>query len=204
MRLDARFTQSDLHSALRWYCEPSTWSIEADHLVIAPDAKTDYWQRTHYGFSADNGHFLYVSVGGDFTMITRVRFYPRHRYDQAGLMVRVDADHWLKTSVEDEGDEPAKLGAVVTNAGFSDWSTQAFPDGINEIILRVQRTGDDYIVTYALTPTDGPGGDEPDWSQIRVAHLHNPTGGPVKCGLYACCPTDAGYRAEFDYLLIET
>lgn len=204
MRFSATFDRTSLPSELRWYSEPSRWAIEGGRLILEPDAKTDYWQRTHYGFSADNGPFLYLPVDSDFTVTTRVRFFPRHQYDQAGLMVRVDPYHWIKTSVEYEGDEPAKLGAVVTNAGYSDWSTQVFPDGVNELALRIARTGDDYIVTYALPAAEL--GDETalGWSQIRMAHLHNPTDGPVHVGMYACCPTAAGYRAEFAYLQIDT
>lgn len=195
--LHQTFDDPDVGAPLTWFCEPSRWRVASGRLVVEPDAETDYWQRTHYGFSADNGPFLHVPVASDFVMTTRVRFHPVNQYDQAGLMVRVDENHWLKTSVEYEGEhEPSKLGAVVTNGGYSDWSTQSFPDGVDEVVLRIQRTADDYVVSYALP--DGTGA----WSQLRMGHLHNPGGGSVQCGLYACCPTGAGYRAEFDYLSI--
>ncbi|MGC9347568.1 MAG: DUF1349 domain-containing protein [Anaerolineae bacterium] len=184
--------------ALQWYCEPAVWRIVDSHLVIEPGAKTDYWQKTHYGFSADNGHFLYTPVDRDFVMSTKIRFYPRNQYDQAGLMVRIDAERWIKTSVEYEPDGPSQLGAVVTAHGYSDWSTQAYPRDANEIRLRIQRRGDDYIVDYAPLPDANTG-----WTQIRVAHLPNPATTAVLCGLYACSPTDKGYRAEFDYLSIK-
>jgi len=197
--LNETFDGTELGSPLTWYCEPTRWRVAAGRLVVEPDGETDYWQRTHYGFSADNGPFLYVPVGSDLVMTTQVRFHPVNQYDQAGLMVRVDEDHWIKTSVEYEGeDEPAKLGAVVTNGGYSDWSTQRLPDGLSEVELRVQRTGDDYLVSWA--PPDAPC----VWAQIRMAHLRNPGGGPVLCGLYACCPKGGGYRAEFAHLTIDT
>ena len=199
--LDERFDGADLSPILAWYCQPSRWCIEAGRLVIEPDAKTDYWQRTHYGFSVDNGPFLHAQVDGDFVITTQVHLYPQHQYDQAGLMVRIDAEHWIRTSVEYEIDGPSKLGAVVTHGGYSDWSTQDCPDGVSEISFRVRRTGDDYVVESMLHA--GARDADGHWVQIRMAHMHNVSSGPVLCGLYACCPIDQGFRADYEYLTIE-
>jgi regulation of enolase protein 1 (concanavalin A-like superfamily) len=82
---------------------------------------------------------------------------------------------------------------VVTNAGYSDWSTQDVPGELHEIWLRVERSGADYQVESS---TDGS-----QWSQLRIAHLHADDGQrPVAAGLYACSPQAAGYVAEFDHL----
>jgi uncharacterized protein len=188
------FDSATLDPSLAWYCEPERWSIRDSSLVIKPAAKTDYWQRTHYGFAADNGPFLFAIMEGDFTLSTRVRFDPAHQYDQAGLMVRVSPECWLKTSCEYEPHEDSRLGAVVTNFAYSDWSTQNVLNDTQEIELRVRRTGDDYLVEYRAGDT---------WVQIRLAHLHQSNGRPVQAGLYACSPIDAGYRAAFAYLKIE-
>ncbi|MGC9523026.1 MAG: DUF1349 domain-containing protein [Anaerolineae bacterium] len=201
--VEAGFESDSLGSAFHWYCEPVRWEIGEGELVIWPDAKTDYWQRTHYGFSADNGPFLYTPVTDDFVMTATVRFYPRHQYDQAGLMVRIDPQTWIKTSVEYEPDEPDKLGAVVTAYGYSDWSTQDYPLDANEIALRIERAGDDYLVAYAPAALPPDRASELAWTQIRMTHLPNPHAVPVLCGVYACCPTDAGYRAAFDFIRVE-
>ena len=121
---------ADLDVRLRWYCEPARWSVDhaTGSLRIYPDAETDFWQRTHYGFRVDNGHFLFPPVDGRFVMTTHVRFEPVHQYDQAGLMVRLSPDCWLKTSVEYEPGPTNRLGVVVTNTGYSDWSTQEVPE----------------------------------------------------------------------------
>ena len=130
-------------------------------------------------------------------MTTKLRFYPAHQYDQAGLMVRISPQCWLKTSVEFEKDEPNKLGVVVTNHGFSDWSTQDFPDEHHELMLSVLRKNGDYLVRFRLA-------EQQSWTQIRMLHLHQDDGTkPLLCGLYTCCPIDAGYRVEFDFLSIE-
>jgi uncharacterized protein len=186
-RLDAR---------LDWFCPPVNWFLENGDLVIHPDAQTDFWQRTHYGFQNDNGHFLHAEVDGDFELTAKVRLFPVNQYDQAGLMVRISSDFWLKTSIEFEPNEPNRLGAVVTRQGFSDWSTQDVPKSLQELQFRIQREGDDYIVTYRQF--------EPDpWLQIRMAHLENVQKTSVQCGLYACSPIGSGFEARFEYMQIE-
>ena len=172
-----------------WHCEPTRWSLDDGKLLLHPDASTDFWQRTHYGFRVDNGHFYHREVSGDFVLSARVGFHPVHQYDQAGIMVRVSADCWLKSSVEFEPSQPSRLGAVVTNDGYSDWSTQNFPKEIAALWLRVRREADDYIVESSL--------DGERWDQLRIAHLHAGRGLAVACGVYACSPKAAGFACDF-------
>jgi uncharacterized protein len=183
---------------LKWRCEPSTWSVATGRLVIAPDAPTDFWSKTHYGFEADNGHFLYASVGGDFRLSAEMFMTPRNQYDQAGLMVRLSKSCWLKTSIEFEPDNMNRLGVVVTNAGYSDWSTQDVSSQVNRFRLRVIREGADYLVDASL--------EGERWTRLRIAHLHEDVdrAAPVECGVYACSPKAAGFIAEFDNFVIET
>ena len=124
-----KFDRVTLHPFLKWLNPPTAWEIDHAHsrLLLRPDAATDFWQRTHYGFRADNGHFLYAEVSGDAIVTTTVHYDPAHQYDQAGLMVRFSADCWLKASNEFDPPGPSQLGTVVTNFGFSDWSLQNFP-----------------------------------------------------------------------------
>ena len=193
--LNEHFSGPALDARLRWLNPPPAWNVESVVLVIRPAAETDFWQQTHYGFRADNGHFLHLDVAGDFAMTTKVRFHPAHLYDQAGLMVRVDSSCWIKNSVEYSSEGPSKLGAVVTNRGFSDWSLQDFPRGHTEVRLRIRRQAQDFLVDWA----DGAG---ETWELLRVAHLHEAAGQPVQCGLYACSPKGGGFRAEFEFLQV--
>ena len=80
------FDQDEISSSLYWFNEPKEWTLEHGHLIIKPE-KTDFWQKTHYGFEYDNGHCLFHKTRGDFVLFTRVRFFPKHQYDQAGLML---------------------------------------------------------------------------------------------------------------------
>jgi regulation of enolase protein 1 (concanavalin A-like superfamily) len=183
------FDGRELPPLFRWHCEPQQWSLCGDRLRIEPDAPTDFWQRTHYGYRADNGHFLYREADGDFVLTVRVLFWPAHQYDQAGIMVRVSADCWLKSSVEFEPAGPSRLGAVVTNDGYSDWSAQDISAGTGEVWLRVCRSADDYIVDASA--------DGQRWNQLRMTHLHEGRGVKVACGVYASSPKASGFACEF-------
>jgi uncharacterized protein len=194
--LNERFNGPALDARLRWLNPPPAWSLESAGLTVRPAAETDFWQRTHYGFRADNGHFLYLEVVGNFSLTTQVRFHPAHLYDQAGLMVRVGPSCWIKTSVEYESKGPSKLGAVVTNHGYSDWSLQDFPRAQKQVHLRVRREAQDFLVEWKREPGK-------DWELLRVAHLHQSAGQRIQCGLYACSPKGGGFRAEFEFLRID-
>ena len=178
-----------------WHCAPPKWGFDGKGLFIQPAASTDFWQRTHYGFSADNGHFLFTRLSGDFVVSTTVCSQPRHQYDQAGLMVRFDAECWIKTSAEFEPDAADRLGVVVTHHGFSDWSTQDLPSASREICFRVARTGSEFVISARL------GGA--DWSQLRMVRLACDPVAPLAVGPYACSPKGAGFRCVFTELSVE-
>ena len=123
----------------------------------------------------------------NFQMTVEVRMAPLHQYDQAGLMVRISAGCWIKTSVEYEDASLSRLGCVVTNRGYSDWSTQDVSAAVTDFALRVTREGGDYLVEAQL-----PGRS---WSQLRLAHLEDDSGSaPVRCGVYACSPKVAWFH----------
>jgi uncharacterized protein len=196
--LSIRFGRSGLDPRLAWLNPPASARFDSATaaLLVEPAANTDFWQRTHYGFSADNGHFLGLPLEGDFSLSTHLQFHPVHQYDQAGLMIRADANSWIKTSVEHENEGPPQLGVVVTNAGFSDWSLQDFAAGSREVSLRLERRGPDVTVLYRLSETAG-------WKPMRVTHWAPPRPGPIHAGLYACSPKGAGFRTEFTRLELD-
>lgn len=194
--LDQTFDRDDglLDPRLRWFNEPGRWATGAGGLALTTEAGTDFWQGTHYGFRVDNGHALLTQAAGDFVLEVEVQGRPLHQYDQAGLMIRLSASDWLKASVEFEPGAPSRLGCVVTNHGWSDWSTQDIdPAAGRHVAFKVARAGADYTVEAALRPDGG-------WSQIRLARLQNDAGGSVAAGLYACSPKGAGFVAMFQRL----
>ena len=110
-------------------------------------------------------------------------------------MVRLGPRDWLKTSVEFEPGEPSRLGAVFTNHGWSDWSTQDLDPALGrDVAFRVTRRGPDYLVEAAVA-----GGR---WSQLRLGRLQEDRGDAVRAGLYACSPKSSGLTARFEHLTI--
>jgi regulation of enolase protein 1 (concanavalin A-like superfamily) len=111
-------------------------------------------------------------------------------------MVRLSPACWLKTSVEFEPDGSSRLGAVVTNGQYSDWSTQPIAAEVRTVWFRVRAEDNDYIVESSFNGQN--------WEQIRMARLlERPAAKSVSCGLYACSPKAAGYEAEFSFLRFE-
>ncbi|MFB5267336.1 DUF1349 domain-containing protein [Paenibacillus enshidis] len=195
--LNEKFDNENLNSQLEWRCEPNEWFLDKAHsqLVLETDAETDFWQRTHYGFQADNGHFLSIQTNQNFRMTTKVQAFPKSKYDQAGLMIRYLEDVWVKTSLEYIPDGPSKLGAVVTNHGYSDWSTQNVDYTDVNLYFRISKIAQNCYVDFSWNGED--------WNQIRIAHMDIPDNEPVLAGLYACSPQGKGQVVYFDFLSIE-
>ena len=179
-------TLRDKLAQFRWSHEPAAWHL-AQTLDITTRPDTDYWQRTHYGFRRDNGHFFFVPLLGDFTLTAQVAFEATAQYDQCGVMCRAGAESWIKASVEYEPHEPCRLGSVVTNLGYSDWATQDVDPGLKEVRYRLSRRDADFRVEAAI----GDGA----WQQLRIAHLH---GCPqeIEVGVYACSPVGHGFQCK--------
>ena len=113
-----------------WLNEPAEWSVSScgSSLSLRTALASDFWQRTHYAFQRDSGHFLaFATPSGPagFTAEVRVRARFSSLYDQAGLMVRLDSDRWCKAGIE-LSDGVCMASTVVTTGGFSDWSTAPF------------------------------------------------------------------------------
>jgi regulation of enolase protein 1 (concanavalin A-like superfamily) len=177
-----------------WFQEPPRFTV-ADGLRLRTAPRTDFWQRTHYGFERDNGHVLYRTFSGDFDLRTEVSWEPTAQYDQCGLMVRAAADAWIKVSTEFEDERLSRLGSVVTNLGWSDWATQDVDSGIRRRAYRVVRHGDDFEV-YVSAGRGTP------WVQIRIAHLHRAPPA-LMTGLYACSPVGEGFECCFHSLTLD-
>ncbi|MFP3377515.1 DUF1349 domain-containing protein [Bacillus sp. SIMBA_069] len=166
--------------------------------IVRSKAETDFWLKTHYGFEVMNGHVFYNEMMTDFQAEVQLCMNPNSKYDQAGLFVMILEKCWLKTSLEYIPDGPSHLGAVVTNNGYSDWSTQDFPTELatQQLHFRIVRKRGDYII-YVKNSCQ--------WEQIRIAHLMEDIGNaPVKIGFYTCSPSkNNGFETEFLDFTIE-
>jgi len=186
------FLSPTMPEGFYWFNEPKDYQFGAG-LEIYTDEETDFWQRTHYGFQRDNGHCLFTKLTGDFCVETHVEFKPQEQYDQCGLMIRANAETWIKTSTEYENADLSRLGSVVTNLGYSDWATQDVASSHREMWYRISRNGDDFLIQYSF--------DGASWKQMRIAHLHG-IGEQLEVGLYACSPIGKRFRCRFTLLKI--
>ena len=167
-----------------WTNKPKQVVIEENQLYFKTERDTDFWRNTHYHFNRMNGHaFLREVEAQAFTCRLKIRMEPKHKYDQAGIYLCRDDDHWLKTSVEFIPDGPSHLGAVVTSYGYSDWSTRNFSNQDVRDILEFEIEYDQGDVQVFFLHRDGTK------EQLRIAHLHRNTATEtVKIGPYACSP----------------
>lgn len=175
-------------SNMNWLNPPAHTSIDDEGVLQATSAETtDFWQVTHYGFQNDNGHALLRTATGEFSAGLSFDGNYQTLYDQAGMLLRVDAHHWVKFGVE-LTDEMTHLSVVVTRNAQSDWSAQ--PIALSgPVRLRATRIGDAII----LQKQEG----EYSWSMIRLLP-DVADGGPVQVGPYLCSPQRAGFEARFD------
>ena len=72
---------------MQWLNEPKVWTATGDRLSLVTGEKTDFWQKTFYGFEHDNGHCYFERVTGDFTAEVSFTAGYEQLYDQAGLML---------------------------------------------------------------------------------------------------------------------
>ena len=67
-----------------------------------------------------------------FSFVVKTEFSEsHHRFDQCGVVLYLDSENWLKGSIEYENETFQHLGSVVTNHGYSDWSTTEISAHIN-------------------------------------------------------------------------
>ena len=169
---------------MEWLNEPPRWRERDGTLCVVTGGGTDFWRTTHYGFVRDSGHFRFDRVRGDFTAEVTVSGDYRELYDQAGLMLRLDAEHWLKAGVE-YVDGRRMLSAVVTRS-FSDWSTVPAFEAPDPLRLRLSRHGSAVRVEWASR------------QGLRHAAPGLPArGAPALVGPMCCSPERAGLEVRF-------
>ncbi|MGV1768897.1 DUF1349 domain-containing protein [Agrobacterium vitis] len=173
-----------------WLNQPAVWQATKTGLTLTTDANTDFWRKTHYGFTRDSGHFLGISVDDGFTACVRVQGEFRSLYDQAGLMVRIDENRWVKTGVEFTDGERF-LSTVITDEK-SDWSvSQPFKD-LEDFYIRIT------LKEGAMRIQASPDGRV--WPLLRLAPF--PEASRYLVGLTACTPERGGLDVRFSEFTI--
>jgi regulation of enolase protein 1 (concanavalin A-like superfamily) len=75
---------------MQWFNEPEKWEIKNNALIMNVTANSDYWRISHYGFTVDDAPFYYTTYGGEFEAKVKITGNYIARFDQMGLMIRVD------------------------------------------------------------------------------------------------------------------
>ena len=119
---------------MTWFNEPSSYEIKNNTLTMDVPGHCDYWRISHYGFTVDDAPFYYNTYGGEFEAKVKVSGDYKVRFDQAGLMIRIDKENWLKAGIE-YVDGKYNLSCVVTHH-TSDWSVISLDNPVDFVWIK--------------------------------------------------------------------
>lgn len=177
--------QAQTLEKMNWFNEPAQWSIKGNTLEMEVTPKSDYWRISHYGFTVDDAPFYYAEYGGEFEAKVKISGRYKERFDQAGLMIRLDHENYIKTGIEFV-DGKYNLSTVVTHT-TSDWSVISLRQPVDFIWIKAVRRLDAVEIFYSF--------DDKDWIMMRNAWVE--ANHPVKIGMFAACPDGDGFKATF-------
>lgn len=190
--LSAGHVSAQRFDRMQWFNEPASWEVRDDGIfVMQVTPKTDYWRVTHYGFTVDDAPFYYATYGGEFEATVKITGDYRTTFDQMGLMLRADHEHWIKCGVEFV-DGVQNVSTVVTH-GWSDWSVVALGEAPRSLWIRAVRRLDAVEVSYSL--------DGELFRTVRTCYL--PDRCPVQVGLMAASPDGEGFEALFEHFSVK-
>ncbi len=176
---------------MTWFNEPSQWEIKEKKLTMMVTPQSDYWRISHYGFTVDDAPFYYTTYGGEFETKVKITGDYKARFDQMGLMLRVDAQNYIKAGVEFV-DGKFNLSTVVTHK-TSDWSVITLEKAPPFVWIKAVRRLDAVEVFYSF--------DNKEYIMMRNAYLQDNT--PVQVGLMAACPDGNGFKAVFENFMVK-
>lgn len=171
---------------MQWFNEPEKWEIKNNALQMFVTPQSDYWRISHYGFTVDDAPFYYATYGGEFEAKVKLTGAYKERFDQMGLMVRIDEKNYIKTGIEFV-DGKYNVSTVVTH-GKSDWSVTTLDKTPPFIWIKVVRRLDAVEIFYSY--------DDKTYVMTRNAPLRDNT--PVMVGLMAASPDGKGFDAKFE------
>ena len=171
---------------MQWFNEPENWSAENNVLTMDVTPQSDYWRISHYGFTVDDAPFLYTVRGGEFEVKVKISGEYKVRFDQAGLMIRIDKENYIKTGIEFV-DGKYNLSTVVTHK-TSDWSVIELEKPVEYVWIKAVRRLDAVEIFYSF--------DDKEYTMMRNCWLQDNT--PVMVGMMAACPDGNGFKAAFE------
>ena len=191
MMLLAATTSAQTLERMQWFNEPESWTIDNGKLVMDVTPQSDYWRVSHYGFTVDDAPFLYTLRGGEFEVKVKISGKYKVRFDQAGLMLRIDKENYVKAGIEFV-DGKYNLSAVVTH-GASDWSVIKLDEPVDFVWIKAVRRLDAIEIFYSF--------DDKEYTMMRNCWMQDNT--PIMVGMMAACPDGNGFEATFEEFKIK-
>lgn len=173
---------------MQWLNEPASTSQQDGRLIVRSRPRTDFWRKTFYGYITDNGHFCHFPVRGDFLFQARVNGKYAAQYDQAGLMLRLDEQQWMKCGSELV--DGKRQASVVFTRDFSDWSTMEDLSATGPVWWRAVRRKDSVEVQCSR--------DGVSYMSVRQGYFTPDVA--VNVGVMCAAPEGTGFEAMFDEL----
>ena len=184
-------SQAQSLEKMQWFNEPAQWTIQDHMLSMQVTPQSDYWRISHYGFTVDDAPFLYTLRGGEFEVKVKVSGDYRTRYDQAGLMLRIDHENYIKAGIEFV-DGKYNLSAVVTHH-TSDWSIIPLEKPVPFVWIKAVRRLDAIEIFYSF--------DDQEYTLMRNAWMQD--NHPIMVGLMGASPDGQGFEARFEHFSIQ-
>lgn len=175
---------------MQWFNEPEQWEIKDNTLLMFVTPQSDYWRISHYGFTVDDAPFYYSTYGGEFEVKVKITGDYQAQFDQAGLMLRIDHENYIKTGIEFV-DGKFNLSTVVTHK-TSDWSVIALDKPVPYIWIKAVRRLDAVEIFYSF--------DDKNYTMMRNAWLQDNT--PVMVGVMGASPDGKGFNAKFEHFKV--
>ena len=178
-----QITKAQSLEKMTWFNEPAQWEIKDKKLIMAVTPQSDYWRISHYGFTLDDAPFYYSTYGGEFETKVKITGDYNARFDQMGLMLRIDEQNYIKAGVEFV-DGKFNLSTVVTHK-TSDWIVIVLEKTPPFLWIKAVRRLDAVEIFYSF--------DDKEYTMMRNAYLQDNT--PVQVGFMAASPDGKGFRA---------
>ena len=183
--------QAQTLEKMNWFNEPTEWSIKDGCLSMFVTPNSDYWRISHYGFTVDDAPFYYAEYGGEFEAKVKISGDYKVRFDQAGMMIRIDHENYIKTGIEFV-DGKYNLSAVVTHH-TSDWSVIQLDRPVEYIWIKAVRRLDAIEIFYSF--------DDKEYTLMRNAWME--ANCPVKIGMMGASPDGTGFTARFSNFTVK-
>lgn len=183
--------QAQTLEKMNWFNEPAQWGIDGNALTMSVTPQSDYWRISHYGFTVDDAPFYWAEYGGEFEAKVKISGDYKARFDQAGLMLRIDHENYIKAGIEFV-DGKYNLSAVVTHH-TSDWSVITLDKPVPYIWIKAVRRLDAVEIFYSF--------NDKEYTLMRNAWMQDNT--PMKVGVMGACPDGAGFNVKFENFTVK-